>query len=392
MRAYILIDLDNFGDINKKFGYVTGNKVLKAFKSHVNNWFKKDGVIFHIGADELLVEFSGARNQADLEEKLNGFMSQSIIFQSKEKRKINLTTSIGVSIEYEHGLKFWDLVRYADIALFHAKKNGKNQFKIYHKHLETDVIKNIELAQNIREGVLAHEFKMHYQPIVDASTESVVGFEALVRWQHPTRGFIPPDDFIQVAENSGQIIFLEYWIIAEVFRHAEQILKRATKPYFFSINLSAKGLLTKNLPEFIEELLEKHKVLPENIVFEGTETALIQDFDRSQMVLNKLVDLGFTIALDDFGTGYSSLNYLRKLPVGKVKLDKSFIDNIETCEKDRILTQTIIELSHGLDLKIVVEGIERFEQIQILKNLNCDYFQGYFFSKPIPYDQIFKHL
>lgn len=392
MRAYILIDLDNFGDINKKFGYVTGNKVLKAFKSHVTNWFKQDGVIFHIGADELLVEFSGARNHSDLEDKLNRFISQSIMFQSKEKNKINLTTSVGVSIEYEHGLKFWDLVRYADIALFHAKKNGKNQFKIYHKNLESDVIKDIELAQNIREGVLANEFKMHYQPIVDAYTESIVGFEALVRWQHPTRGFIPPNEFIKVAEHSGQIVFLENWIIAEVFRHADHILKRATKPYFFSINLSAKGLLTKNLPEVIESLLDKHNVSPHNIIFEGTETALIQDFERSQMVLTKLVDLGFTIALDDFGTGYSSLNYLRKLPVGKVKLDKSFIDNIESCDKDKILTQTIIELSHGLDLKIVVEGVERFEQIQILRDLNCDYFQGYYFSKPIPYDNIFRHL
>ena len=214
-------------------------------------------------------------------------------------------------------------------------------------------------------------------PIISTDTETLAGLEALIRWKHTKNGFIPPDRFIPIAEEYGMMLQIERWVIESVFYQVEKWVDMGDIPIFVSINLSSKGLLENNLVEFLTELLTKYRIEPEKIQFEVTETSMISNLEASVHILDDLRKIGFKLALDDFGVGYSSLNYLKNLPINKVKLDKSLIDNIVKDNKEKLLIKALIDMSHYIDLEVVAEGIEMQEQAELLSSLNCDYIQGY---------------
>ena len=296
--------------------------------------------------------------------------------------EIRTSISAGIAIHGVHGESFFDLLKCSDVALYYCKNNGKDQFRIYDSSTGEKLYTTIDLINQIRIGLERSELQMHYQPIVNSRTGRLVGIEALARWYHSKRGMISPGEFIVAAENSGQMKALERWIIDDVFRQIEAWLGMGELDMFVSVNLSARGLMEDDLISYLELMLEKHRVKPDKIEFEVTETALMNDLTQSMTMLYKLKEMGFKLSLDDFGTGYSSLNYLKNIPIDKVKLDRSFVVNIDRNTKDQLLVKSIIELSHRMELEVVGEGVETHFQNTLLGTFGCDYIQGYFHGKP----------
>ena len=379
--AFFYIDIDEFGFINNTLGYEEGNRIIKKTARYLEKRYGDNGYIARISADEFLVMYIKDEEQEDIEVELKNLLMDIKKINFFENHELFLTVSIGAAIYDRHGLDFFDLIRKADTALYCAKKNGKDQFHIYSPQMEEKVYSNIELVNQIRIGIEKKEFEMYYQPVFEARTGRFAGLEALIRWNHPFKGIVSPMDFIPAAEASGQMVSLEKLIFENVFSQLRKWIDKGEMPIFVAINLSAKGLLESGIVQYLEYLLEKYKIKPGKIEFEVTETAMINNMEQAMDVLGKIRDLGFKISMDDFGKGYSSLNYLSKLPIDKVKLDKDFVDEIES-SKGELLINSIIDLSQKLNLEVVAEGVEKEEEKLILEKMNCNYLQGFLFAKP----------
>ncbi len=380
--AFLFMDIDNFGYINSILGYDKGNKIIKKFSNFLIERYPND-LVSRVSADEFIVIYSYKGDLSNIEKEAEALLRSIRDSNFVKGHDIKVSISVGISVFKEHGEEFYDLLKNADVALYCAKRNGKDGFKIYHNHMELKVFDYVDLINQIRIGLSKKEFQMFYHPIIDIKTGLMAGLEALIRWKHTQKGYIPPDKFIPIAEETGIMLMLEKWIIEEVFKQVKTWVGKGEMPIFVSINLSSKGLIESNLVEFLDEMLRKYKVNPQKIEFEVTETAMLDDVSHSIEILNQLVQKGFKISLDDFGTGYSSLNYLKSLPINNVKLDKSFIDCVVENKKDKFLVESIIGLSHSFDLKVIAEGVELEEQVDLLKDMGCDYIQGYYYGKPM---------
>ncbi|RQD71381.1 MAG: EAL domain-containing protein [Tindallia sp. MSAO_Bac2] len=385
--ALLYIDIDNFGYVNNTMGYQTGNEMIKQTALLLESHFGEEHYVARTSADEFVVLMMDYQSYDDLKDRINDFMQKSGTqpFYIK-KQPVVFTFSIGVAIFKEHGKTFFELLQKANTALYCAKRNGKDQSVIYHEDMEAYAYNYIDTIQQIRYGIENKEFRVYYQPIVDASTGILSGLEALVRWYHPLRGRVAPNEFIPEAERSGQIIQIEEWVVEDVFRQCREWDSDDRMPSYVSINLSAKGLIEKNINAYLAGLINKYKIDPGKIEFEITETALLDKIDETLKTLHELKRQGFRLALDDFGTGYSSLNYLNRLPIDRIKLDKSFVNTVENQEKDRLMVEAIIQLSHKMGLKVVAEGVETESQQQALMMLRCDFMQGYYYGRPQPFN------
>ncbi|WP_169337706.1 putative bifunctional diguanylate cyclase/phosphodiesterase [Proteocatella sphenisci] len=386
--AFVHINIDNLSYINNTFGYSAGDEMIRRFSGFLSGYFVQGHCLSRVNADEFLIIYRDFGNIEDLERDMDTFFTavrnEKLLMHSEIKTSI----SAGISVHGVHGETFFDLLKCSDVALYYCKNNGKDQFRIYDSNTGKKLYTTIDLINQIRIGLEKNEFQMHYQPIVSSKTGKLVGIEALARWYHSKRGVISPGEFIVAAENSGQIKTLERWIIEDVFKQIEAWRHLEEMDIFVSINLSAKGLIENDLITYLEAILEKYIVNPEKIEFEVTETALMNNIDQSMTMLNKLKKMGFKLALDDFGTGYSSLNYLKNIPIDKVKLDRSFVENIDRNTKDQLLVKSIIELSHRMELEVVGEGVETHFQNTLLGTFGCDYIQGYFHGRPQDKNQI----
>lgn len=384
--ALLYIDIDNFSYVNNTMGYKIGNKMIKQTATLLESHFGNEHYVARTSADEFIILLMDFTKKEELLTEVDRFMKKigSHPFYLK-KQPILLTFSAGVALFQEHGNTFFELLQKANTALYCAKRNGKDQSVLYNEEMETYAYTYIDSIQQIRYGIENSEFRVYYQPIVEAPSGKLSGLEALVRWYHPFKGRVSPDQFIPHAEQSGQIIQIEQWVVEDVFRQCCEWMTTHEMPSFISINLSAKGLIEKGINGFLETLLQKYPIDPGTIEFEITETALLDKIDTTMKVLEKLKKQGFRLALDDFGTGYSSLNYLNRLPIDRIKLDKSFIDTVENMEKDRMMVEAIIQLSHKMGLKVVAEGVETASQQEALMGLSCDFMQGYYYGKPQPF-------
>ena len=379
--VFFYIDIDEFGYINNTLGYEEGNKLIKKTAEFLHARYGKDHYLARVSSDEFLVIYEAEDNIQSIEKELNSLILEIKKGKLFEKHEIIITISIGAAIYENHGKEFFELIRKADTALYCAKMNGKDQFKIYTPQMADKVYSTNDLINQIRVGMDKKEFEMHYQPIFHTKSNNLAGFEVLIRWNHPFRGLVPPLDFIPIAEVSGQMKSLEKMIFTEVFAQVEKWMEAGEITFFVAINLSAKGLLENDILGFLKELLLKYKIKPEKIEFEVTETAMIHNLSNSLKVLTEIRDLGFKISLDDFGKGYSSLSYLKRLPIDKVKLDRDFIEDIEN-PRDQFLIRSIIDLSQNLNLEVVAEGVEKQEELALLIGMNCDYIQGFLLGKP----------
>ncbi|MFL0269067.1 sensor domain-containing protein [Candidatus Clostridium radicumherbarum] len=390
--ALLYIDLDNFKNINDTLGHSVGNRFLKAIAARLKFIMKDSKNLARIGEDEFAIIYT---YNGDIEEvktfteKIMSVINHSILIAGKE---LYITASIGIAIYNEHGDNFDDFVENADTATYYAKELGKNRYCFFTKDLSERTKERIEVETGLRNAIENNTFEIYYQPKIDLKTNEVDGMEALIRWIHPEKGMISPDKFIHIAEASGLIIPIGNKVLYEACRQNKEWQSKGYPPLRVAINLSAKQFEQEDLLETIKAVLEETKLDPMYLEIEITESIIMKDFDFSIDVLNKIREMNIHVSLDDFGTGYSSLNYLKKLPIDALKIDKSFVNNINIDTKDEIITKAVIELAHNMGLEVVAEGVESINQLNFLKQHECDKAQGFLYGKPLSCKDFEKKL
>lgn len=380
--AFIFVDIDHFSYINNTRGYEEGNRVLREMADFLRGFLGSDVFLARVSADEFIIILEKFSTEESLQRKIRRhikFFSNAKFGRGKD---LSLTCSVGVAIYPKDGRDYDTLVQRASTALYSAKKNGKDQCMFYDEEMSQRVYQMNDQMQQIKRGIENGEFHMVYQPITDIAKGKMQGLEALIRWDHPTRGPISPKEFIPIAEESKQITAIEGWILKEVHRQCARWKRENIMPEFVSINLSGRGLIESNLIGILKELGAEYGIAPKEIELEITETAVMNCMTRGVQVLEKLKTLGYQLALDDFGTGYSSLNYLNQLPFNRVKLDRSFIEDIDQSKRQQFIVKAIITLCHNLRTQVIAEGVERESQQRILEKMDCDYIQGYLYGRP----------
>ena len=379
--AILFLDLDRFKMINDTMGHDAGDLLLKAVADRIRHCVRESDFIARLGGDEftiVLEDIESPESAANVAEKICRSVGQPFVFM---QQKMFVTTSIGISIFPDDGEDVSALIKHADSAMFRAKEK-RNNFCFYEQGMEAEIAKRLKLEQELRKAIDEDELVLHYQPQVTLKTGELIGAEALVRWQHPAKGLVSPDVFIPLAEESGLINQLSDWVLENAAVQLKHWIQKGHK-LTLAVNLSVKDLMAEELHTKLHDLIQRNS-LPKNVLeLEITESTLMDHPELMITEINKIKRMGITIAVDDFGSGYSSLNYLKRLPVDVLKIDRSFISDIESDPSDSAIVAGIIGLAKSLKMGTVAEGVETEEQRQILETLGCDNYQGYLFSKPL---------
>lgn len=385
----IFLDLHRFKNINDSLGHTVGDKVLVLVARRLVRAVRFEDTIARLGGDEfaiILNDLSSVEEAMEYAEKIHHKLTQPF---SLRGHKIFTNVHMGISpFDSEHK-KPEDILRDADIAMHHAKEKGSN-FAVFDKELRSSLLEKIKLESDLRFAIQRNELSMHYQPLISLKDGEVIGFEALLRWQHAKLGFISPAKFIPIAEESDLIIPITNWILKQTTAQiAEwQKISSSYRNLMVSVNISGKHLAEEALLEEVQKCLKNSKLSPSGLKLEITESTAMNNAERTIEILTKLNNLGVQLSIDDFGTGYSSLSYLHRLPFNTLKIDRSFVYSVgENGENSEIL-QTIVSLAKNLKMRVIAEGIETESQLLLLQNLGCDYGQGYLFSKPLPRDEM----
>lgn len=389
--ALLLIDVDKFKNINDTYGHEVGDEILLKLCHRIENILDGRHTFARFGGDEFIIAFSDVINEIEIK----GFLDELLLKVSKpfdvNNKKIYCSISIGVSVYPNDANRLDILLKTADMAMHTAKEEGKNRYKFFDINILKILKRQYEIEKALRTAIENKEIFMVFQPKILIKGEKVNGFEALVRWVNDELGFISPAEFIPIAEKSGLIIDLGKYIIEESFKKCRELCCSTKSKFHIAINISDIQLREEGFISFVSEMLEKYNIPPEFIEFEITEGVIMKSIVKNIELLIELKRLGVSIALDDFGTGYSSLSYLKRLPIDVLKIDKSFIDGIGVDEKSEYIAESIIKLSHSLNLKVVAEGVETKEQLGYLDKMKCDAAQGYYFSKPEKF-QVIKEM
>ncbi|ADQ05740.1 diguanylate cyclase/phosphodiesterase with PAS/PAC sensor(s) [Caldicellulosiruptor owensensis OL] len=395
--AVVLIDIDNFKDINDIYGHEAGDEYLKALGEKVSEYLKKLEVktfFARVGGDEFAIIFHGLVKKEQVIEFCAQLLKifESEIYIESIDRHLFTSASMGISFYPDDGKNVKEIFRNVDMALSSAKDNGKNDFQIFMPFMLMKNLKKIEIEKNLKKAIEEDQFELYYQPVINLKDMEIHSVEALLRWNLPGKGMVSPLEFIPVAEESGLIVKIGEMVIEKAFSDIKNWERKGIDYINMAINLSVRQFKTKFFVDVVKKLIERYSVDPQKISFEITETGAVENFDVSLKILNFLCQMGIKFMIDDFGTGYSSLIYLRKLPIGGVKIDKSFISEIESSKESRAIVEGIVLLAHKIDLKVVAEGVETKKELEILKEIGCDFAQGYLFSKPLPKTEVEKLL
>lgn len=388
--SLLYIDLDNFKDINDRAGHVTGDKILKEASFRLSKCLTEKDFLARLGGDEFAVILNDADNENAVDsicEKILKSLSNPFLI---EESLFHLSCSIGIATYPRDTADDIELLSFADQAMYKAKASGKNQYAHYHPDLTHKNLEKILIIHDLKEAINTNQFRLVYQPIFDTFTSKVVKLEALIRWNHPIKGNIPPDKFIGLAEDSGLIHELGKWIFNQVIRDLEYLKNSYPENLSLGINVSPVQFNKNECFEVFVNNLYFYNITISNICFEMTERMLLDASTNVVQTISKLKKQGIKFSIDDFGTGHSALGYLNKFDVDYVKIDKSFVSDIQTNNQNRIMCEFIILMSHKLGIKLIAEGVETQEQEKILKTLGCDYLQGYLFEKPISIEEFVK--
>ncbi|TMU76917.1 EAL domain-containing protein [Pseudomonas fluorescens] len=377
--SLLMIDLDNFKPINDSLGHPAGDAVLQEVAVRLRECTREHDIVARLGGDEFIVVLNGMDSQHEIDKfctRLIGSLHQPIVF---EQHPLHIGASIGIALSRRHGYVPSDLIRYADIALYQAKSEGKNTWCYFEAHMSDQIQTRRQMEDDLRHALTHNEFILHYQPRYKVDGKHIVSVEALVRWQHPTKGLLGPDLFIPLAEQTDLIVPLGRWVLREACETAlgwpEDIL--------LSVNLSPAQFAVSDVVEDVREVLVQTRFPASRLELEITENVMLNDTDGALTTMNALKELGVRLNMDDFGTGYSSLGYLRAYPFDGIKIDKRFIASISSGTNDRAVVQAIIGLGKAMGLTVTAEGVETEEQLDILGVDQCNEVQGYFMSRPI---------
>lgn len=381
--ALMDIDVDNFKNINDTLGHSYGDELLIDVTYRLKQAMDENDYLARIGGDEFVVLTQNMEDAGVYEEKIKkikNVFSYPFVLSTKE---YFVTVSIGVAFAPKDGKTSQSLIKNVDSAMYVAKANGKNTHVYFEYSFNEKLTEKIEMQSELRKALERNEFVLFYQAQMNLVTKKVVGFEALIRWNHPTKGMIYPDEFIYIAEETGLIVPIGKWVL----RTACEQLKQWSEQYpdvTMAVNLSARQFKDRDMVKMVYDAIEETGIDPNKLELEITESIALDDIEYTISTIQELKKIGVSFSLDDFGTGYSSMNYLKKLPVSNLKIDKSFLDTVMEDQCDQKIIQTIIALARNLDLYVVAEGVESSEQEIFLKQANCDKAQGYLYSKPVP--------
>lgn len=390
--AVMLLDFDRFKRINDLFGHEFGDRVIQAIGKRLSEVLDDYFVVARLGGDEFTIIVPEYAEKAGIvhlaQHVLESFQYPLLI----DHQECLLTASIGISLYPEDGHDAAELMKHADMAMYEVKDKSTNNFAFYKEEMSNQTLHKIILENDLRRAIEEEELILYYQPKVNTRVLKVIGFEALVRWQHPDIGLIPPDEFISAAEETGLIIPIEKWVIRQACEQLKKWQNLYGEELTMGVNLSQRHFYQEDIVCTISSIIRNVGVKPTSLELEITESMAMFNEKETIEKLNKLKDLGLEISMDDFGTGYSSLSYMNKLPIKRLKIDRLFIRDITSNPGDLAIVTTIISMARHLGLEIIAEGVETDEQLGILQDLDCYEIQGYLFSKPLPIEEIENYM
>lgn len=390
--AVVVIDLDQFQRINESLGHAVGDQVLDVMAARLATHVPEPHVLGRLGSDEFVaILLDPPEEEACIKQVRQLQATLATPIQTPEQEVV-VTASIGMSMSNGPVQSADSLLQQADIAVHRAKKAGRSQLVLHSDDTPSVADNELQTELALRSALLNEEVWLAYQPQVDMRTEEIIGCEALIRWDHPTLGQVPPDLFIPVAESSGLIASLGRWVLQTACHDARRMLEYAHPDFLMSVNVSAQQFLAGTIVEDVRAALTTSSLPPQCLELEITESLLIHDHEQTSQALHTLRELGVRIAIDDFGTGYSSLAYLLRYPVDKLKIDRSFIEHLGTSKHDATLTSAIIAMAHQLEMTVVAEGVEQTDQGQFLSQHACDIAQGYLYGRAVPADRFLQQI
>ncbi len=400
MFAIMFIDIDNFKRINDSLGHNIGDMLIKEVADRLLQCIRKEDIVIRdrfvsmldtvarLGGDEftiLLSEIKEPENASKVAERIRKVLLPPVVLEDK---KINVTVSVGIAIYPDDGSDVKTLIKNADIAMYNAKDLGKNSFQYYNRSMNTTASQRLNLESDLNKAIENAELRVYYQPVIDLKSRKIYAAEALVRWQHPQKGLILPMKFIPIAEEIGLITRLGEYVLNSVGEHYNKWRSAGIKEINLAVNISPKQLRRNDFPDTINRFINKHNIPPDNLIFEITESSIINNIEETNKIIHNIRELGIKIALDDFGAGYSSFTILRKTSLDILKIDRSFIMNVPGNPEDSIIVSSLISIGHSMNLQVIAEGIEKEEQLRFLEENGCDFVQGYYFSEPVPENEL----
>jgi diguanylate cyclase (GGDEF)-like protein/PAS domain S-box-containing protein len=398
--AVMFVDLDNFKRVNDTFGHAAGDDLLRTAGVRLTAALRggdalargaESHAIARLGGDEFIVLLTDLWRPEDavgIAQRLVDTLAEPAIVQGTE---VFVGGSVGVAMYPDDGADAEMLLMNADIAMYRAKSAGRGGFQLYDRSMNAQALERLQMEAQLRRALERNEFVLHYQPRVEAASGRIVGAEALIRWQHPERGLLPPMEFIPLAEDAGLVIPIGEWVIEAACRQTAAWQAQDLETVPVAVNLAATHLRQSSLPARVARALRRHGVSPDSLEIEVTESILLADPELSTRIARELSCMGVQLSIDDFGTGYSSLSYLKRLPITTLKIDRSFVRDLGVDADDEAIVGAIVALGHSLKLKVVAEGVESEAQLAFLRSLHCDEYQGYYMSRPVE-AEAFSHL
>lgn len=388
----LFIDLDNFKTINDTLGHSVGDKLLIEVSRRIRQLLGKDDMLARMGGDEFAISLPDCLSRLDAALLAARIIDALNVPFEVSSIKFFVSASMGIAFYPEDSSHLDDLLKHADLAMYHAKRQGRNNFQFYNQELTVNAAERLLMENLLRQALAKGELQLYYQPIIELATGEMYGAEALLRWNSFDLGMVGPDKFIPIAEERGMIVEIGGWVLREGCRTAVAWNALRSQPYVLAINLSSRQFMQQDFLTTITDCLQETGCHPQWLKFEITESLLLHDSDHIRQTLEALHSIGIAIAIDDFGTGYSALGYLNKFPVSQVKIDRSFVSDIATNTESALLVKAIIAMADSLGKDLVAEGVETAEQAELLSQLGCQYVQGYYYGRPVPLETFNQSL
>ena len=390
--ALLLIDLDRFKIINETLGHSVGDALLQEVSTIINSVIGENDTLARMGGDEFSILLPVISSMDEIDRVAKDILGKFVQPHMIHEHELHISCSIGISVYPQDGESAEELIKNSDTAMYRAKEEGFNKYNFYHSDMSATFQESFLLESQLRNAVERDELFLEYQPQHDINTGRIIGMEALVRWRHPELGTIPPYKFISIAEDTGLILPIGEWIIKQAVHDACSILDKVDLDFKVAINLSVLQLLQKEFTSYVSNVAENAGLPYRHLELEITESVFMKNMDDVLVTLNELAGMGIHISIDDFGTGYSSLSYLKKFPISKLKIDKSFVDDVCVNKDDAEIASTIIAMGHNLHMKVIAEGVEDIDQKNFLQSKGCDEVQGYHYSRPLMFDKLIEYL